>query len=79
MKRKNTPAQVLVIRAMDVFNELERSKVLMNAWWNHYEGCSMSDQEMYEMELLLTVYEQRRDEYLCLMKEILQELHKTVF
>ena len=79
MNRNNSPAQVLVLTAMDAFNKLEQTKVLMEAWWNLSSETNLSEQRQDELALLLAVYQQRRNEYLGLLGEILEELRETVF
>lgn len=79
MNRNNSPAQVLVLTAMNAFDELEQTKVLMEAWWNLNSQSNLSQERLDEIGLLLLLYEQRRNEYLELLGEILEELRETVF
>jgi len=79
MNRNNSPAQVLVLSAMNAFDELEQTRVLMEAWWNLNSETEQSEKRQDELALLLLIYERRRNEYSGLLKEILEELHKVVF
>jgi len=79
MNRNNTPAQMLVLTAMNAFHELEQTRVLMEAWWNLNSETKQSEDRQDEIALLLLIYESRRNEYSELLKEILEELHKVVF
>jgi len=79
MNRNNSPAQVLVVSAMSAFDELEQTRVLMEAWWNLNSETEQSEKRQDELALLLLIYERRRNEYSGLLKEILEELHKVVF
>jgi len=79
MNRNNTPAQMLVLTAMNAFHELEQTNVLMEAWWSLNSEANQSEKRQDEIALLLLIYESRRNECSGLLKEILEELHKVVF
>ena len=68
----------LVFSALDNFNQVERSKELIDILWDIHIEVNKTDRDWERVELLLECYEQRRNKYLSELQSDLEQLRQIV-